>query len=806
MVKNLLITVALFAMGMFSVSAYDAKSPIPRDVNIVGHVTSNGQHLPFVNILIEGTTKGVTTDETGHYFIKGLNSGSYEIIATAIGYKSSSRKISIKEDTTTELNFDLTEDVIGIEQVVVTADRNEKKRRDATVVVSSISPKMFEVAQAVALSDGIKFSTGVRVENNCQNCGFTQVKMNGLSGPYTQILINSKPVFSGLAGVYGLEQMPANMIERVEIVRGGGSALYGGNAIAGTINIITKDPINNSFKISSNIDMVGVGTKADKVSPESNIMFNGTVVTNDQKAGLFLFGARRDRENFDINNDGYSEIADLKNSSVGFQAYYKPTELGKLSVEFHNINEYRRGGNKFDMLPHMSNITEMVKHDINSGGLQYDAFFSSERNTKISGYVSAEHIKRDSYYGAGFDVNAYGTTSNLTANSGLQFSTKFDKLLFAPAEFMMGVDNTYSGLVDEKLAGEVNRSNTTIVDQYMNTFGSFIQNQWNLHHIKFLLGLRVDNYKIDDRQSIAEKVSNTVIIPRANVLFDLTHSIQGRISYAKGYRAPQVFDEDLHILSNTAYSIIHVNDPNLVEEVSHSFSGSLDFAEEFGRWQTSFLVEGFYTKLIKPFKNEFSEAANGVMIATRRNATSDANVAGVNFEFKAAPSNMFSIQTGWTIQQSKYEVAEQWGSTDNEYTRDFLRSPNTYGYAVANFQVTKPFGFSLTANYTGSMLTPHMGLSSTTTNADELLAIANGDVISGNKLVKSPAFFDGSVKITYDFNVSKSLKMQLNAGVQNVFNSFQNDHDKGEYRDSGYSYGPIRPRTISFGIILGNII
>jgi len=806
MVKNLLITVALFAMGMFSVSAYDAKSPIPRDVNIVGHVTNHGEHLPFVNILIEGTTKGVTTDETGHYFIKGLNSGSYEITATAIGYKSISKKISIKEDTTTELNFELTEDVIGIEQVVVTADRNEKKRRDATVVVSSISPKMFEVAQAVALSDGIKFSTGVRVENNCQNCGFTQVKMNGLSGPYTQVLINSKPVFSGLAGVYGLEQMPANMIERVEIVRGGGSALYGGNAIAGTINIITKDPINNSFKISSNIDMVGVGTDADKVSPESNIMFNGTVVTNDQKAGLFLFGARRDRTNFDMNNDGYSEIADLKNSSVGFQAYYKPTELGKLSVEFHNINEYRRGGNKFDMLPHMSNITEMVKHDINSGGLQYDAFFNSARNTKLSAYVSAEHIKRDSYYGAGFDVNAYGKTSNLTANSGIQFSTKFDNLLFAPAEFMMGVDNTYSGLVDEKLAGEANRSNTTIVDQYMNTFGSFIQNQWNFHHVKFLLGLRVDNYKIDDRQSIAEKVSNTVIIPRANVLFDLTHSIQGRISYAKGYRAPQVFDEDLHILSNKAYSIIHVNDPNLVEETSHSFSGSFDFTQEFGRWQTSFLVEGFYTKLIKPFKNEFSEADNGVMTATRRNATSDANVAGVNFELKAAPSNKFSIQTGWTIQQSKYEVAEQWGSTDNEYTRDFLRSPNTYGYAVANFQVTKPFGFSLTANYTGSMLTPHMGLNSKTANADELLAIANGEVIDGNKLVETPTFFDGSFKVTYDFNVSKSLKMQLNAGVMNVFNSFQNDHDKGEYRDSGYSYGPIRPRTISFGIILGNII
>lgn len=806
MVKNLLITIALYAISMFYVSAEPAMSPIPKDANIVGHVISNGEHLPFVNILIEGTTKGVTTDQTGHYFIKGLKSGTYKVTATTIGYKSVTKSVIVKNDSYADLNFELFEDVIGIEQVVVTADRNEKKRRDATVVVCAISPRMFEVANASVLSDGIKFSTGVRVENNCQNCGFTQVKMNGLSGPYTQILINSKPVFSGLAGVYGLEQMPANMIERVEIVRGGGSALYGGNAIAGTINIITKDPINNSFKISSNVDMVGVGTNAKKVAPETNLMFNGTVVTDDQKAGLFLFGARRDRENFDMNNDGYSEISDLTNSSVGFQAYYKPTELGKFSVEYHNINEYRRGGNKFDLLPHRSDITEMVKHDINSGGLQYDAFFNSDRNTKLSGYVSAEQIKRDSYYGAGLDPNAYGKTENITANSGIQFSTKFDKLIFATAEFMMGIDNTYSGLVDTKLAGDATRDNTIIVDQYMNTFGSFVQNQWNFEHIKFLIGLRIDNYKIDDRQDHAQEVSNTVLVPRANILFDVTHALQGRVSYAKGYRAPQVFDEDLHILSNTAYSIVHVNDPDLVEETSHSFSGSFDFTEEFGRWQTSLLVESFYTKLIKPFKNDFSEAANGVMTATRRNATSNANVAGINFEFKAAPSNKFSIQTGWTFQQSKYEEVEQWGSIAENSTKDFLRSPNTYGYLVANFQISKPFGFAITGNYTGKMLTNHMGLSANSTNIAQQNAIANGDVIVGEELVSTPVFIDGSIKMFYDLKISKSLKLQLNAGVQNVFNSFQNDFDRGEFRDSGYTYGPIRPRTISFGIVIGNIL
>ena len=95
------------------------------------------------------------------------------------------------------------------------------------------------------------------MENNCQNCGFPQVRINGLEGPYSQLLINSRPVMSALSGVYGLEQIPVSMIERVEVVRGGGSALFGANAVGGTINIITKDPINNSFQVNSTMSNLG---------------------------------------------------------------------------------------------------------------------------------------------------------------------------------------------------------------------------------------------------------------------------------------------------------------------------------------------------------------------------------------------------------------------------------------------------------------------------------------------------------------------------------------------------------------------
>ena len=140
------------------------------------------------------------------------------------------------------VHFQMEEVSFTTDEVVVSANRNEVSRKAAPVVVNVMSAKLFETVNSTDLAKSLNFQSGLRVENNCQNCGFQQVRINGLEGPYTQILVDSRPIFSALTGVYGLEQIPANMIERVEIMRGGGSALFGSSAIAGTINIITKEP------------------------------------------------------------------------------------------------------------------------------------------------------------------------------------------------------------------------------------------------------------------------------------------------------------------------------------------------------------------------------------------------------------------------------------------------------------------------------------------------------------------------------------------------------------------------------------
>lgn len=216
------------------------------------------------------------------------------------------------------------------------------------------------------MAQGLSFQPGVRVENNCQNCGFQQVRINGLDGQYTQILIDSRPIFSSLAGVYGIEQLPANMVDRVEVMRGGGSALFGSSAIAGTINIITKEPVRNSGSISHTTMSIG-GTSALHNTTDINV----SIVSDDNKLGIAVFGQNTAKDAWDANGDGFTELSKISGQTLGFRTYLKTGLYSKLTAEYHHLNEYRRGGDHLELPPHEAMIAEQTEHRINTGGLRF---------------------------------------------------------------------------------------------------------------------------------------------------------------------------------------------------------------------------------------------------------------------------------------------------------------------------------------------------------------------------------------------------------------------------------------------------
>jgi len=742
--------------------------------------------------MVKNTTIGTATDETAHFSIINMPEGEFTIVAMALGYKSSEKEVVVVAGETIEIKFELEKDVLGLDEIVITGDRSEKNRKESAVIVNTISPKQLETNNSVTVSEGLNFCSGLRVENNCQNCGFNQLRMNGMEGPYSQVLINSRAIFSGLAGVYGLELIPANMIERVEIVRGGGSALYGSNAIAGTVNMILKDPINNSYEFGTTANLPGLWTnKGNKISPDLSINMNSSIVSSDSRTGMSIYGFHRKKNPYDANNDGFSEQSKAKNTTIGTRIFHRFNQKSKITFDYFNINEDRRGGNRFDYLPHMTDVTEGVEHSINTAAINFNQFV--RKSDQIAIYASAQHIIRDSYYGANYSLSDYGKTKDLSWTAGIQYNMHHGK-----STLVAGIENTGSKLSDTKL-GYPDFENAIIVDnqiisipltfntivsnQYVNTNAAFIQYDYNFGRLKTSIGGRFDNYTVADIEESNSKKSGNVFSPRANFLFDFTDYLQGRISYSQGFRAPQIFDEDLHIETSGSRQVLHQNSADLTQETSHSISASLDLKKNIGKVNISFLAEGFYTILLNPFVNDYGTPdENGTVIYTRVNAEEGAIVKGVNFEFNLFPHENVVLRSGFTIQQSLYEEEQEFGE------KHFFRTPENYGFFTLDFNKTK-YGMSATGTYTGKMLVPYFGSN-----------LVNPEL--GELRVSNP-FFDLGIKAKYSLKLN-GAKLQLFGGIKNIFNSYQNDFDIGAHRDPSYIYGPSQPRTVYVGVKIGN--
>jgi len=772
---------------------------IRTDANIFGHVINvkTGQHISFINIVLKNTTIGISTDETGHYHLKNLPEGKFIIVASGVGFKPQEKEVELKKGKSIELNFEIEEDALNLNEVVVTAGRTSQKRTEAPVIVNTISTKMLETTQSVVLGEGLNYCTGLRYENDCQNCGFSQIRMNGLEGPYSQILINSRPIFSGLAGVYGLELIPANMLERIEVVRGGGSVLYGSNAIAGTINLILKDPKVNSFEAGFNTSLIGTGVSGSNgPAADYNATFNATLVTDDHKSGISVFGNMRDRKMFDYNDDSFSEIAPMKNTVIGTRIFHRPGYRSKLSLDYFNIREKRDGGNKQDYPHHERDISESVEHTMHTGALTFEQYF--RESDLLTVFASGQYLDRDSYYGANQSLSDYGNTTDKTYNIGAQYKVSLNDI----STIVTGTEYTGSHLKDMKLGypefsvnedGELEEThvpNTVVSDQSLSTVGAFAQYEIKVNKFRFLAGGRVEHYSVDDKQADSDK-SGTVFIPRASVMYDITTYLQTRLGVSRGYRAPQIFDEDLHIETSGSRQVINRNDPNLKQENSTSFTLSFDFNKQLGGINANILVEGFYTKLHNPFRNEIEKKdENNVVIYTRKNAEKGAVVKGLNIEAKLMPSDRLNLTVGLTVQSSKY------GIPDKDFgEKKFLRTPNTYGFFTADWEFTKNWGISATGNYTGRMLVPYFGV-----------GLPEGDIRDAGELRKSKSFFDAGLKLHYDMRISKSVTVEWFAGMKNIFNSFQKDFDKGVDRDPSYIYGPSLPRTVFLGFRIGNLL
>jgi outer membrane receptor for ferrienterochelin and colicins len=732
-------------------------------VNLSGRIFSeDGEPLAFCSVLLRETNQGTASGGDGQFTIANVTPGSYTLVLSSVGMRRVENAITVGEGGLQIGEIRMQDDLLDLHQVVVTATRIEMDRSEAPVACNIVDDKILKATQSITLSEGLRFQPALRIENNCQNCGFNGLRMNGLEGAYSQVLIDGRPIYSSLQGVYGLEQIPSNMIERVEIVRSGGSALYGSSAVAGTVNVITREPRENQFYLSTNQGF-SEGGAADQA-----YMLGADVVGKDLNAGASVYAFQRNRDWWDANGDGYSDIGELDAQAVGFKSFYKPSRYNKLVLQGYAMNEYRRGGNAFDLPPHEADIAEYTDHDILNGGVTFEQYTRDHRH-KFSLYSTLQGIRRKSYYGAEQDPNAYGNTSDFGAVAGVQHSTT---LPAAGHTLVSGVEFNHNRLIDS--APAYNRS----IDQRADQLGIFAQDTWTVHpKLTLLFGGRLDLHNL---------LENPVGSPRINLLYRLNPDWQVRAGYARGFRAPQVFDEDLHITQVGGGGTVISNAPGLGPEYSNAWSASAEYNKYIGdRWALGLTIDAFYTRLANVFiLEEQGIDGDDNLLLERRNGPG-ARVQGLSVNPKLLYGKTLELQLSLTAQRSNYDEPVQWSeNVDNTQTR-FFRTPDLYGFYVLTWNALPGFSLNMSGVYTGSMIVPHYS-----------------GYIDRDHLETTRGFFEHNFKADYAFDVAGNLQLTFSGGVQNIGNSFQRDLDQGMLRDSAYIYGPMRPRTVFLGMSL----
>jgi len=480
---------------------------------VKGTVFSKGQPLEGASVIVTGSNKGTITDASGIFNLDISGIKNPRIIISYLGYKSFIKKLNLKKLNLGNIILKLDDQ---LDEVVISGTLKPVSRLDSPVPVEVYSQTFFKSNPTPSVFEALEIVNGVRPQLNCNVCSTGDIHINGQEGSYTMILIDGLPIVSGLSTVYGLSGIPQALIDRVEIVKGPASTLYGSEAIGGVINLITKVPENTS-KISFDSFVSGWGESNTDLGYRYNISNNST--------GLLGVNYYNFSNPIDNNEDGFTDLTLQDRISI-----FNKFRIGKkLSFASRYVYEDRWGG-QTNWSKKNRGGNEVYGESIYTS--RFELFGNYKFNSDLSFQFSFNDHSQNSVYGSTiFNANQAITFGQFIWNKSLKQN-----------DFLLGLAYRHTRYKDDT---------TAFFNENIHLPGIFIQDEFKINEQNtLLLGLRYDY----------NSIHGSILTPRLNYkLSNLERSSTLRFSLGSGYRVAQVFTED-HAALTGARDIVFLDD------------------------------------------------------------------------------------------------------------------------------------------------------------------------------------------------------------------------------------------------------
>ncbi|GAB7256104.1 TonB-dependent receptor [Polaribacter sp. OB-PA-B3] len=704
----------LFILGAFASHA--------QLISIKGKITSNGKPLPFVNVYLKNTKIGTSSNENGFFELQNIENGIYTIVASSVGFKSKSAKINVKDSSTIIQNFDLNENN-DLDEIVVSGTLRPVSKSNSPVPVEVYSKTFFKKNPTPSIFESLQNVNGVRPQLNCNVCNTGDIHINGLEGPYTFVLIDGMPIVSGLSTVYGLTGIPQALIERVEVVKGPASTLYGSEAVGGIINIITKKTTNAPV-VSTDV----LGSSWGEINTDIGVKYN----ISKKKTGLLGVNYFNYQNRIDNNNDGFTDLT-LQNRISIFNKINIERESKKLfTIAGRFVYEDRWGG-ELDWEKEFRGTDVKYGESIYTNRWETFGTYQLPTSEDISFQFSANGHYQNSFYG----------TDSYNAEQLIGFGQFiYNKKIAKKHDFLFGLAYRYTYYEDNTFAtlennGITNKPSVTHLP------GAFIQDEITLNsQNKLLLGARWDY----------NSLHGNIISPRINYKWNSKDNANiFRASIGNGFRVANVFTED-HAALTGAREVEF--DGELNPETS--WNANVNFVKKINTNNVFITLDAsaFYTYFDNRILPDYETDPNKIIYA---NLEGHSVSKGVSLNTDFTFTNGLTINAGATLMDVSI--------TENHIIKRQLLTESFSGVWSISYRFNNNYTLDYTGNVYGPMRLPLLGENDTRDSNSPWFSIQN------IQLTK---------KFSSNWETYGGIKNLLNfTPAANSINNARNPFDKG---------------------------